>query len=124
MDINGKILNDGFISSTFDETQENGFISINDLLQKPFEKFIGSFEIPEVLKEIVSADEVNASIDWYLSWKLREPIETQNTCTIKRIFGYTDGIRVIISINLYKYLRNKDYDPEVVEKFISKVINK
>ena len=95
-----------------------GEISIDDLLHGKYEKHIGSFEIPFSLKEILTADDVNASVSWYLTWKLREPFETQNTCTIRRLFGEFDGTRVIIAINLYKYLRNKGYDPNIIERFV------
>jgi hypothetical protein len=97
--------------------------SIEQLLQKPFNKHIGSFEIPTDLKSILDVDEINAIISWYMSWKLTEPIETQNTCTIKTMFGVFDSVKVIIAINLYKYLRNKGYDPEIIDQFITKMIN-
>ena len=101
------------------ETELVGEISIEDLLQSSFEKHIGSFEIPSSLKTLFSIDEVNAIITWYLHWKLTSPPNTQNTCYIKELFGYNDGMKVIIAINLYKYLRTKEYDPYIIEKFIS-----
>ncbi len=110
----------GKINGVFDERELKGHLKINDILQKPFEKFIGNFEIPSSLKDILDADRVNAVIAWYYEWKLVEHPDRQNTCTIKEIFGYYEGINVIIAINLYKYLRNKGYDPEVVEKFLNK----
>lgn len=106
------------LNGRFEETSIVGEITISSLLEQPFEKHIGSFEIPQELKELMSLDEFNACIDWYLKWKLREPIETQNTCTVKKVFGAYDGDRTIIAINLYKYLRNKGYDPTVIQKFI------
>jgi hypothetical protein len=119
------IFKDGNVS-TFSLPEEDfiGTLKISDLLQKPFEKHIGSFEIPFDIKQFLDADEINASITWYLNWKLSEPMETQNTCTIKKLFGFLDGTRVIIAINLYKYLRNKGYDPEIIDRFITNTINK
>jgi hypothetical protein len=108
-----------------DEKDVKPTITIEDLLQKnDFEKLVGSFELPESIKNIMTVDEVNASVDWYLKWKVASPIAEQNTCTIKKLFGYNDGLKVIIAINFYKYLRNKGYDPEVVELFLSRPINK
>lgn len=115
------LLQSGHLHGSNEEINWVGLLSINDLLQKKFEKYIGNFEIPLSLKDILNVDEINASVDWYVSWKLTEPIETQNTCTIKKLFGFYDGTRVIIAINLFKYLRNKGYDPDIIEKF---VINK
>lgn len=106
------------LSAKFDETQHKGLNTLNDLLKEPFEKHIASFEIPHSLKDIFDVDMVNAGISWYLKWKLTEPIQTQNTCTIKNLFGYEDGNKLIIIINLYKYLRNLGYDPQVIEKII------
>ena len=106
------------LTGSFDDTNIVGEITIVSLLDNPFEKHIGSFEIPLELKNLMSIDEFNACIDWYLKWKIREPLETQNTCTIKKVFGTIDGDRMIIAINLYKYLRNKGYDISVIEKFI------
>jgi len=105
------------LKGQFDETELKGEITVNELLQHSFDKHIGSFEIPSSLKTLFDIDEVNAIITWYLNWKLTYPINMQNTCVIKHLFGYYEGIKVIIAINLYKYLRNKDYDPDVVEKF-------
>lgn len=115
-----KMVDCGHVTGSFAEDELVGEMKIEDLLQKPFDKHIGSFEIPSALKELFDVDQVNAVITWYLKWKLTEPIELQNTCTIKRVFGYYDGSRAIIAINLYKYLRNKGYDPEVIEKFLNK----
>lgn len=109
----------GKIIGSFDETTIKGERTLESLLQEPFEKHIGSFEIPHTLKGLMETDEFNAVISWYLKWKLTEPLDTQNTCTIKKVFGYNDGNRAIIAINLYKYLRNKGYDPEVMERFIN-----
>ena len=96
-------------------------ITLEELLQKNrFEKHIGSFELPSSILDIMTVDEVNASISWYLEWKLTSPVSEQNTCTIKRLFGPQNGLKVIIAINFYKYLRNKSYDPEVVELFLTK----
>jgi hypothetical protein len=104
-----------------DEKDIKGILSIEDLLQKnDFEKHIGSFEIPSNVAAIMSIDEMNAVISWYLPWKLKTPFDKQNTCTIKDTFGWKDGLKAIIAINFYKYLRNKGYDPEVVEIFLSK----
>lgn len=105
--------------ATFDETTIKGERSLESLLQEPFEKHIGSFEIPTSLKGLMDIDTFNAVISWYLKWKITEPMDTQNTCTIKKIFGHHDGSKAIIAINLYKYLRNKGYDPEVIEKFLN-----
>ena len=95
-----------------------GEISIEDLLQKGFEKHVGSFEIPDTVKNVVDIDEINAVISWYLPWKLSAPLDKQNTCTIKDTFGYEDGVKAIIAINFFKYLRNKGYDPDIVEIFL------
>ncbi len=104
-----------------DEKDIIGKMSIEDLLQKnEFEKHVGSFELPSSITDVMDTDQVNACIDWYLKWKLSSPISQQNTCTIKDIFGYKDGVKVIIAINFYKYLRNKGYDPNVVEIFLKK----
>jgi hypothetical protein len=115
-----RIVDCGEISASFDETEIEGKMTILDLLQQPYDKHIGQFEIPTSLRDLFCADEVNAVITWYLNWKLTEPIETCNTCTIKKVFGFYDGTKVIIAINLYKYLRNKGYDPEVMEQFVNK----
>jgi hypothetical protein len=93
-------------------------LSISDLLKNNFEKYVATFEMSETLKGFLDIDEINAIIHWYNQWKLTTPIEKQTTCTIKDIFG-TDAIKVIVSINFWKYLRNKDYDPEIIEKIIS-----
>lgn len=105
--------------ATFDETTIKGERTLESLLQEPFEKHIGSFEIPTSLKGLMDIDTFNAVISWYLKWKITEPMDTQNTCTIKKVFGHYDGSKAIIAINLYKYLRNKGYDPEVIEKFLN-----
>lgn len=102
----------------FDEKQYKGVISIDYLLQKPFDKHVGEFEIPFDLKGLFDISEINAIITWYLHWKIISNPKIQTTCTIYDIFGYDDGTKVIIAINLYKYLRNKDYDPDIVEEFI------
>ncbi len=106
------------LNGRFEETSIIGERTLTSLLEIPFEKHIGSFEIPQEIKGLLTIDEFNACIDWYLKWKLREPLETQNTCTIKKVFGSSDGDKVIVAINVYKYLRNKGYDPTVIEKFI------
>jgi len=114
-----KIISDcGSISKNFSDKDIDGILSIEDLLQKGFDKHVGIFEIPESIKNIMSMDEVNAVITWYLSWKITCPIEKQNTCTIRDTFGYKESIKVIIAINFYKYLRNKGYDPDIVEIFL------
>lgn len=96
-------------------------LSIEDLLQKKdFEKHVGSFEIPHTVSDIMTVDEINAVITWYHRWQLRESADKQNTCTIKDIFGEKEAIRVIVAINFYKYLRNKGYDPDIVEIFLRK----
>ena len=84
---------------------------------KKFDKHIAKYEISETLKGFLDIDELNAIIDWYLKWKLSTSIETQNTCTIKDIFG-NDAIKVIVAINFWKYLRGKEYDPQIVEKIL------
>lgn len=104
-------------SKTFDETQHQGSLSIEDLLHLGFEKHIGAFELPESIKALMTVDDMNAVVSWYLKWKLSEPITTQTTCTIVNTFGYKDGLRAIVAINFFKYLRNKDYDPAIVEAF-------
>jgi len=99
-------------------------LTIEELLQKnDFEKHISLFELPSSIKEIMTIDEVNAAISWYFKWKLITPISEQNTCTIKKIFGLHDGLKIIIAVNFYKYLRNKEYDPEIVEMFLIENIN-
>lgn len=116
-----KILGDCGNGTVIDETGIKGYLKIEDLLQKnDFEKLIGSFELPDSLKSIMTVDEVNAVVSWYLKWKLTEPLATQNTCTIKDTFGLEDGLKAIIAINFYKYLRNKGYDPQIVELFLTK----
>lgn len=116
-----KILGDCGHGAAIDEKLVKGKQSIEDLLQRnDFEKHIGSFELPDNVKSIMSTDEVNAVISWYLKWKLTEPLAKQNTCTIKDTFGWEDGLKAIIAINFYKYLRNKGYDPQVVELFLAK----
>ena len=108
-------------SKAIDEKDIVPTITIEDLLQKnDFEKHLGSFELPSSVSSIMTIDEVNAVVSWYLRWKLTSPIDQQTTCTIKNIFGWEDGLKVIIAINFYKYLRNKGYDPEVVELFLTK----
>lgn len=104
-----------------DEKDVKGFLKIEDLLQKnDFEKHIGSFELPSSVAAIMTIDEVNAVVSWYLKWKLTTPLDKQTTCTIKDTFGWEDGLKAIIAINFYKYLRNKGYDPQVVELFLTK----
>lgn len=93
-------------------------LTIDQLLHLPFKQHVGSFEIPYLIKGLLSSDEINAIISWYIEWKLTSPPNTQNTCTINDLFGYDEGAKVIIAINLYKYLRNKGFDPDVVEEFI------
>ncbi len=110
----------GKVSTTFDETQLKGSMTIDALLQKPYDKHIGGFEIPLSLRDLFDADRVNAIVTWYLHWKLTEELDKQNTCTLLYLFGYKDGVKVIIAINLFKYLRHKTYDPDVIEKFIGK----
>jgi len=105
-------------SSSISDKDIVGVLSIEDLLQKGFEKHVGSFEIPASVRDIVEVDEINAIITWYNHWKLTTPADLQNTCTIKDIFGYADAIKVVVAINFYKYLRNKGYDPDIVEKFL------
>lgn len=103
------------------EQDFKGILKIEDLLQKnDFEKHVGSFELPSSLSAIMTVDEVNAVVDWYLKWKLSTPLDQQNTCIVKDTFGLPDGLKAIIAINFYKYLRNKEYDPEVVEIFLTK----
>lgn len=119
-DIERELLECHKLSGNFDETKFKGSMSIEGLLQKPFEKHIGKFEMPSSLKDLFDVEHINAIITWYLRWKLVEHIDRQNTCTIFEKFGYHDGMKVIIAINLYKYLRNKGYDPEVIEKIITK----
>lgn len=104
-------------TKSFDEKQHNGTLSIEGLLQNGFEKHVGSFELPETIKALMTTDDINAIISWYLKWKLTEPISTQTTCTIINVFGYKDGIKAIVAINFFKYLRNKEYDPSIVEAF-------
>ncbi len=115
-----QLIDCGKVSGGYDETLVVGSLSINDILHQPFDKHIGSFEIPNALTDLLNVDEINAVITWYYKWKLTEPVITQNTCTIKKLFGFYDGVRVIIAINLYKYLRNKGYDPDVMEQFLNK----
>ncbi len=109
-------------SNKFDETQHKGSLSIEDLLHNKFDKHIGTFELPESIKSIMTADDMNAIVSWYLQWKLVTPIAEQTTCTIVNTFGYTDGIKAIVAINFFKYLRNKDYDPAIVEAFEKTII--
>ena len=104
-------------SDKFDETQHKGALSIEDLLQQGFEKHVGAFELPETIKSMMHVDDMNAIITWYLNWKLVSSIDQQTTCTIINIFGYKDGIKAIVAINFFKYLRNKSYDPTIVEAF-------
>lgn len=109
----------GKVNASFDESKVCGDLTIESLLRQPFEKHIASFEIPVALRDIFDVDHVNAIITWYINWKITESIENQNTCTIMYRFGQKDGLKVIIAINLYKYLRHKSYDPDIVEKFIN-----
>lgn len=102
----------------FDETKVKGLITISQLLETSFDKHIGSFEVPYDLRGFFDIDEINSIITWYLHWKVTSNPKEQNTCTIYDIFGYDEGTKVIIAINLYKYLRNKGYDPDIVEEFI------
>ncbi len=96
-----------------------GTLSIEDLLQKnDFEKHVGSFELPHTITSIIDVDMFNAVVSWYLKWKISEPLANQTTCTIIRVFGYKDAIKAIVAINFYKYLRNKGYDPDIVEQFL------
>ncbi len=97
-----------------------GNTTIEDLLQSGFEKHVGTFEIPQTILSIMNGDEFNASVNWYLQWKLRVPINKQNTCTILTTFGYKEAQRVIIAINFYKYLINNLDDPNIVEIFLNK----
>lgn len=106
------------LKGNFDDNSIVGERKLESLLTEPFEQHIGSFEIPAELKSLMDIGLFNAVINWYLKWKLVEPIETQNTCTIIKIFGNEDGMKAIIAINLYKFLRNKGYDPEIIKKFI------
>ena len=107
-------------SAKVDVTKIKGVKTIESLLQEPFDKHIGTFEIPYSLKGLLDADQINAIVTWYLRWKFTEPVATQTTCTIINVFGYIDGTRSIIAINVYKYLRNQGYDPEVMERFLNK----
>lgn len=107
-------------SSKIDETKIKGVKTIESLLQEPFDKHIGTFEIPYSLKGILDADHINAIVTWYLKWKFTEPVKTQTTCTIINVFGYRGGTIAIIAINVYKYLRNQGYDHKVVERFLNK----
>ena len=104
-------------TKSFDEKTHKGTLNIEKLLQNGFEKHVGYFELPETIKVLVTIDDINAIISWYLKWKLTEPISTQTTCTIINVFGYKDGIKAIVAINFFKYLRNKEYDPSIVEAF-------
>lgn len=104
-------------SGKFDEDLHEGSLSIEDLLQKKFDIYLGAFELPDSIKDIMPIDEVNAIITWYLHWQLTSPVAEQTTCTIINTFGKLDGTKAIISINFFKYLRNKSYDPEIVEMF-------
>ena len=104
-------------SGKFDEDSHEGELSIEDLLQNKFDKHLGSFELPESIKDIMPVDEVNAIITWYLHWQLTSPISEQTTCTIINVFGKIEGTKAIIAINFFKYLRNKSYDPQIVEMF-------
>lgn len=117
-DFDNKLINCGSVGVAFDDTKLTGYMGIKDLLQKPYDKHISDFEIPVGLRDLFDASTVNTIITWYLNWKLIEHIDRQNTCTIKEIFGYNDGTIIIIAINLYKYLRHKAYDPEIIGKFV------
>jgi len=77
---------------------------------------IASFEVPNEIKNLMDINRMNAIIDWYLNWKLTTPLDEQNTCRIKDLFGEEEAIKCIIIINLWKYLRGKGYDPDVIEK--------
>lgn len=107
-------------SGKFDDTTIKGRRTIDSLLQQPFEKHIGSFEIPQLLKGLFDVDQINAIVSWYIRWKLTAPLDQQTTCTIIDEFGYIDGSKAIIAINLYKYLRKRGYDPNIIEKFLNK----
>lgn len=107
------------LHAEFDEKKVKGVLKISSLLDKPFDKHLSNFELPYLIKGLLNIDEINAIITWYLRWKIISLPYKQNTCTINDIFGYDDGIKVIIAINLYKYLRNKGYDPDIVEEFIT-----
>jgi hypothetical protein len=106
-------------SGKFDDTTIKGKMTIDSLLLQPFEKHVGSFEIPQLLKGLLEVDQINAIVSWYIKWKLTTPVEQQTTCTIIDEFGYIDGSKAIIAINLYKYLRKKAYEPNIVEKFLN-----
>jgi len=99
-------------SKSIKEEDIIGVLSVQSLLQQPFETHVGLFELPESIKQILHIDEINAIITWYLKWKLTEPIATQNTCTIRKVFGYTDSIRIIVAINFYKYVRSELHRPK------------
>lgn len=114
-----KLLECGHVTGTFSEDKIKGDITINDLLDNYFVHYVGGYEIPKSLSELLTVDDINAIITWYHRWRLNEPVATQTTCTIKSVFGYYDGMRVIIAINLFKYLRNKTYDPDVIEKILT-----
>lgn len=104
---------------SIDEKDMIGEMTIEDLFSKGIpEKHVASFEVPDSVKNVLNVDEINAVVSWYHLWKLTSPIADQTTCGIKKTFGYKDGIRAIIAINFYKYLRNLGYDPNVVEYFL------
>jgi len=104
-------------SGKFDEDTHEGELRIEDLLQKKFDKHLGSFELPDSIKDIMTVDDINAVITWYLHWQLTSPVAEQTTCTIINVFGKIEGTKAIVAINFFKYLRNKSYDPTIVEMF-------
>jgi hypothetical protein len=114
-----QLVNCNKLNSTkkFDEEAHNGELSIENLLQNKFNKHLGAFELPDSIKNIMTVDDVNAIITWYLHWQLTSPVSEQTTCTIINIFGKFEGTKVIVAINFFKYLRNKSYDPTIVEMF-------
>jgi len=104
----------------FDHTTIKGVRTIESLLEEPFDKHVGSFELPAIIKGLMDVDQINAIITWYVRWKLTSTVDKQTTCTVIDEFGYVGGTKAIIAINIYKYLRNKGYDPDFVEKFLNK----
>jgi len=93
------------------------YLTIEQLLHKPFDKHIAGFEIPDDIKDLLDVDMINAVITWYLKWKIIEHPNNQHTCMIKELFN-DDWYLVVMSINLYKYLRNKTYDPNVINSLL------
>jgi len=115
-------LNKGPISQKAIEDKDiKGIMSIKDLLKYPYQTYIYAYELPQSVKDLISTEEVNAVIHWYLNWKKTTPKETQTTCEIIRIFGFYDGTRAIIAVNFFKYLRLQSYDPDIVEKFKAEI---